>query len=259
MRTGHKGHFISDNGMIGVNLGYDSCAEHEWGIKDLRRILGCKDDVFGIEKRRIGTIKPENICVRYHNGLVKALIVSWTLSYGPNYADGYLDRPLRLSSTAKTPTFAWDGDSFGIHVQNEKDMKDLTRIYDRMMAGDVAVWLGGGGFFQNAGLVLCVISTLPRVRLEEMYAADEDNFKLKQTSESMHIHEKIRAADFEYFALSPRWSKGCKKSTNYPVVYWLNPQRQNIYHAGLFSIEELEQWFDGKGPVIKSKQDQRRW
>lgn len=35
--------------------------------------------------------------------------------------------------------------------------------------------------------------------------------------------------------------------------FWLNPCEQNIYESGWYTLEELKQWGDEKGPIIKQK------
>ena len=42
-----------NNQFIGVSLGYDFCAEHEWGIKGIKRKFGIDDSKIGIEGRSI--------------------------------------------------------------------------------------------------------------------------------------------------------------------------------------------------------------
>jgi len=56
---------------------------------------------------------------------------------------------------------------------------------------------------------------------------------------------------FSYLSLSPRWLSGGRKS-KHPVMFWLNPLRDG--EANYYTVEELEQWLKGKGPVLKKKQ-----
>ena len=56
LRTAYFGQqFLIDQGKIyGVNLGYDHCAEHEWGINHLEKdfAITAAPHVFGIERRK---------------------------------------------------------------------------------------------------------------------------------------------------------------------------------------------------------------
>jgi len=43
--------YKDENGNLqGVSLGFDFCAEHEWGIKTLRNKLGMDDNIIGIDR-----------------------------------------------------------------------------------------------------------------------------------------------------------------------------------------------------------------
>jgi hypothetical protein len=57
MRRGHHNGWLENENkeMIGINLGADFTAEHEWGIEDLYRTLGVSNDesVMGIERYRV--------------------------------------------------------------------------------------------------------------------------------------------------------------------------------------------------------------
>lgn len=55
-----------------------------------------------------------------------------------------------------------------------------------------------------------------------------------------------------YYCLKPRWvSENEKLQTRYPVIFFLNPMRQREHDYGWFTVEELEQWTEGRGPVMK--------
>ena len=42
--------------LVGIELGYSHCAEHEWGIQGIKFSLGLDDSLRGIERRRIRRI-----------------------------------------------------------------------------------------------------------------------------------------------------------------------------------------------------------
>jgi hypothetical protein len=159
---------------------------------------------------------------------------------------------------------AWDERSFGVLVKGEKGQKNLEALYNAFMAKDVAIWLGGGGVFQNAGLCLGIISNMPAANLAEMEKSDKNSHKLKLASEATGIVAKIDKLNKDflekegkrgsiytpcgYYALSPAW-RNDKSKTKYDVIYWLNPQQQQKNNYGWFTVEELEQWMEGKGPI----------
>src|SRR5690554_1350633 len=64
MRRGIYGktiHRLPDGTLLGVNLGADFTAEHEWGIKRLRDIYAIDDDAEGIGRRRIGVVPKDHL------------------------------------------------------------------------------------------------------------------------------------------------------------------------------------------------------
>lgn len=58
--------------------------------------------------------------------------------------------------------------------------------------------------------------------------------------------------DYSYFALVPAWVGDKKRQdTSHGVYFWLNPMHQDRYNSGWFTVEELDEWLEGRGPVMK--------
>jgi hypothetical protein len=114
---------------------------------------------------------------------------------------------------------------------------------------------------------------LPKETLDQLVAMDKDAEALKKAAKKTGIVQKIdkinkTAQDAEkkksgrpysfgndpngYFALSPRWAFDNEKDkTKHPVMFWLNPQNQKDNNFGWYTVEELDQWINGEGPVPK--------
>jgi hypothetical protein len=90
-----------------------------------------------------------------------------------------------------------------------------------------------------------------------MKQKDEDRINLHEAAKATGIEEKVCAAlksDFggkPFYALSPSWKN--KQNTKHKVVFWLNPTDQQKNNYGWFTVEELEQWIEGKGPIPMKK------
>jgi len=259
--------------MIAINLGADFTAEHEWGIKDLYRTLGVENDekVLGIDRYRVNNPNMDQIVIIEENKNNAALICLKYQCDMKYLAGQKLDKissgELSMYGDAELAT-AWDGGSFGIRVKKPVNIKRLKRIYKAIQDKDAAVWLGGGHVFQNAGLVIGIISAIPQRLKDQMHEAHVDSAKLKVASDNTGIKAKIDAlndaynekhkGDFRaawdmpcgYYALSPAWLQDKSKSAH-PVHYWLNPREQKKNYYGWYTVEELEQWMEGKGPVIE--------
>ena len=257
---------VENNKLMGLNLGSDFTAEHEWGIKDLKKSFGINDNdisVYGIEKRRITEVPKSLYYLK--TGKTSILTMKDFWQGVPEELTIKLLRSSELYDYNELNT-AWDEETFGILVKDKENQVRLEELYLAIQNKDAAIWLGGGGVFENAGLCIAILSALPQENLKTMREADENSHKLSLASEATGIKQKIDEANSKvngwdkpcgYFALSPRWNTfvsggAAGKPTKHPVVYWLNPMGQDKNNYGWFTVEELEQWIEGKGPIPKS-------
>lgn len=282
MRKAFKGGWLVSNKgeIIGVSLGADYCAEHEWGIKGIKRAFGIKDDdaVFGIEKRRI-TKLPENNRFFSDEKAKEAFVFKEAgtkkmpeafLIYSQWDANEFTEhRELTMykydpKRNEERDNFvaAWSEGDFGIHVRGVENVNKLREIWTAFQNKDIAIWLGGGGVFQNAGLSFGIVSRVPEPLKEIMRAKDEDTFKLRQAAEatgleaylkSKRVHKEYAISEPAWLALSPAWiNEEAKHRSKHPVMFWLNHMEQDKNNYGWFTVEELMKWGEGRGPVIKT-------
>ena len=149
---------------------------------------------------------------------------------------------------------AWDEDEFALLVCGKDLVDKLQQVHEALKKGDAAIWLGGGGVFQRSGFCLAIYSLLPESVITQWKEYYEDQNRLKKASAETGIGGKLQKAKVGYCALSPSWVFEDKKtSTKYSVIYWLNPIEQEMYNSGWFTVEELEQWIKGKGPIPMKK------
>jgi hypothetical protein len=240
MRIGRKAEVVARKSkVVAVNLGSDLCAEHEWGIKLLRRYFDCKDDECGVASRLTHTVPA---ALTWFNG------EGFQGIFLPTWRDQKPPTPMKGTVTWG----AWDEGSFGIFSGDPKIIKQLLVIYEAIKSNDAVIWLGGGGVFDNAGLCIGVASNLPTEVKQAWKKADEDRNALRKAAEETGIADRIKAAGLKYFALSPRLA------TDGTVQFWLNPMQQDIYNSMLCTVADLDAWIQGKGPVVKTKKQQRR-
>jgi len=276
MRRGCNGGWLGENkekphegSFMGVNLGADFTAEHEFGIKQLNECLGIQDRiVMGMDRYRVGKVA-EGVITLMEEKNETALVIEQPSTWRKRDKINDVSRELTFSYYDDSLDFAtaWDEGSLGIRVKGENNIKKLKRIHEALLNGDAAVWLGGGHVFDNAGLVIGIISLIPQAMKDTMKAAHEDHAKLRAASEKCGIKQRIDAIneDFRkknphcydtplgYFALSPSWKTNSK--SKHPVVYWLNPRQQDKVNYGWFTVEQLEQWIEGEGPIpMKERQ-----
>lgn len=240
MRLGRNAEvIIRGSKVVAVNLGSDLCAEHEWGIKPLRRYFECDEEKVGVESKLIHRV-PAGLTWYKGKDFEGIFFPSWSEAVPP-------------TPTKKTETWgAWNERSFGVFSNNPKVIKQLLVIYKAILEKDAVFWLGGGGVFANAGLCIGVASNLPTEVRQSWKKADEDRNALLKAAKATGIEDRIKAAGLRYFALSPQLAKGGT------IQFWLNPQEQDKYNYGPFTVADLDAWIQGKGPVVKTKSQQRR-
>lgn len=276
MRRGgaaEKPFFLEDGEtVIGFNLGADYCAEHEWGLSDLKSMFGCNDEKMGIEKRTITKI-PKTMKFRISNKKNQPDILAIV---GEHNWEGFADDPekkwgywgeledYRWKGKTDPPTDftgAWSGRDFGVAAYSAKAKTALAKLVAAFDNRDVAFWIGGTGDnpFARGGLCLVTVSLLPDNYRQIMLESDVDAYNLKKAAEATGIKELLEKAGKRSFALSPKWAKDIrgKSNTKYEVVFWLNPMEQHIHNHGWFTVEQLELWAQNKGPVMKTLEQRK--
>lgn len=278
MRTGFNGGLLKVNDIVvGINLGADCVSEHEWGIAKIYRAFGIPEKkTDGVKSRTITQLPPgfhlsevKGIQPRQRGRLTQDDRVDLMLSFYCHWDESkrgdtsYPEKETRSMCSGKDNFemgSAWDEGSFAVRMPLEK-AKVLRDIYAAAESNDLAIWRGGGGLFQNAGLCLVIVSRLPKEVFEMQAAQDADQEKLRIASEATGIEDYLRKCKKGFFALSPRWAKDIQSGENgtqYPVVYWLNPMQQGENNYGWFTVEELMQWVEGKGPIPMTSEQRRK-
>jgi hypothetical protein len=256
-----------DGTLVGINLGADYCAEHEHGIAALKTILGVNDspksEVLGIERRRITNINLEQMTFLDSKNKTKgfsALVFGWFLKRPESKTDLPSEiKPYRGNKKPIELSCGWSDRDLGIYTDTKEGRDNLRVLVDALKHKDIAIWTGGAGPFQNAGLCLAIISKVSDSNKEVMRSADEDAQKLEQERVKLETEtgllDKIKASGKSYFALSPAWATAIKSTarvqlkTNYSLIYWLNPWDQKNNNYGYYTVEELMEWADNKGPI----------
>jgi hypothetical protein len=246
--------------FIGVSLGSDYCAEHEWGIKDIRNNFGVIKSV--MEKRMLGLKTVEVPLYGIDLRMIHKNPVSF-FQQGDTYILGYSGgNPEFLKSLFKTEKDylerasegllgLWDGRSFALLSKDKEKMEALRDAFDNL---DIALFLGASAVFSNgSGLNICIASKMPKEVIDGMRASDMNADNLRKAADKTGIEAKLQKANCRFYALSPRWKPGSNQTE---VDFWLNPLDQQSNNYGQFTVEELEQWIKGEGPIPMKKQEE---
>jgi len=257
MRRGYRNGFLLDKhgNTVAINLGSDQCAEHEWGIKNIRRAFEMQDEPYGLDRRIVRKV-PDDL--RWYAG-ERNYRAKWRDPYtkkkfsGVWYEHRYektepSDREIVLCGEDKENPLAtgWSEGDFGAFAidDEEKKIRRLREIYDALMRLDAAIWLGGGGVFQNAGFAIGIVSRLEKSVTDNWYTIDKDRDEIKKEVEATGIEAELRKAGKGWFALSPRREKG-------KLTFWLNPMDQQNNNSAWVTLDDLRAWIRGEGPIPK--------
>ena len=285
MRRGREGKIwkSEETGeVIAITLGADFCAEHEWGIKGIKRMLGMKE--LNVPDLKLGKVdrvleflnlkntgpvgldrmKQTTDVGVVHNLETKGLKETsgwgqnkkkhtlWGFAVMESWYRERFDFKENLRENYYNPEREeligyWAENEFAVLMEDKSIIEEFVKAFSRK---DIAVWVGASGPFKNGGLIIAIASRLPAEFVQEMADADLNTIELQKAAARTGVHRLLKEADLRYFALSPRWADESKTD----VKFWLNPMDQANNNYGWYSVKDLEDWCEGRGPIPKSKQ-----
>lgn len=248
--------------VLGVNLGYDFTAEHEWGIRQLKRDFGITDDIaaFGLIRRKI-TQRPSTLhWVSYKkDGDKYEGFLFRPYFWDDDTPDSFMSRnsevrvykPLkpRVGEKIETLGAAWSESDFAVVSNDPATTAQLKEIFDQFDGLNVVIMLSGRSTpFANSGLVIGIADRLPQDFLDAWFAFDKEQYEIKQEFLATGIEETLKQAKKRYYALSPR-----RDEKSGELRYWLNPCEQDVNNYGWFTLEDLKLWAVDEGPIPMKK------
>jgi hypothetical protein len=279
-----NGLIVENDKFIGIALGYDYCAEHEWGIKDLKRICGIPDaskDNMGVKNRTITkcpplmfkeeTYKKKNFAILYTG---QPWYEQKQMENLPHDLKNWKDDLIRneewnnkypdTRSDKDNIITAWDGGSFGVAVMGEKEVKWLKELKAEIEKKNLTIAvadLRAKNPFAGSSLCLLISDRIPQETLDAMYYGDKSHFDLVDYEKEIgmtDLKEKTRKSGYHnlhyYMACSPRWidyddeknREALKKKlkTKYNIQYWIN-YSDDDNNYGWYSVEEIREWLSG--------------
>jgi hypothetical protein len=240
-----------DGNLIGVNLGWDFTAEHEWGVKGIKRDLGIFEKADGAARYHVTKTSK----LLYGTMTIKE--IEWHLialsdwesvgEVGERFLSKWFDDDAEVLG-------AWSESGFVVAIRDKNVYDAIVRAftYDDAVVTCESLFASEGQAFSNSGLKIIIQSALPQEWADKWIAAHEDWRALTEASTAAGIHEKLKAAGKTFYALSPRW-KGEETESAHPVIYWLNPREQQDNNFGWYTVEDLEAWANNEGPIPKCK------
>ena len=268
-RASHNVDFLIENDiLIGFCFGHDYCAEHEWGIKHLNNLFGIDSEafnnkIFGIDRFEIKKEPSSNNCKKYTfttqidfvpDGKKRRVKKDFNISGFVISADGYYlksfspsNSSIKFYSPKDTLWSGWSEKDIGIFSIDPKEQEYITELYEAINDLNASIWVGGtSNPFDRGGLILAITSKISDENKEKMYKSDQEAYQLKVDAESTGIKSKLDKAGKKYFALSP-------SRFDDEIKFWLNPYDQKTNQCGWYTVKELEQWIDDKGPIMEMR------
>ena len=257
MRRGRQdaGPLVIEGVTVGVNLGWDWAAEHEWGIKGIKRSFGIAEmptrKVLGRWARNVTSwpTTREGDCLRLmeHDGYLYLVFQNWWRFPGECKLDHEI-APFPFGDQTALAG-AWSEADFAARAKIEDDKVLLNDLHQAFKDANVVIWPGGGGAFANAGLCLGIADRMPPEVYEAWEEADTDHLDLLDHARPEKFRKKLNSAGCKFYALRPSWANAEKTE----IKWYLNPERQDKHNSGWFTTEELLAWTKGEGPVFKEE------
>lgn len=231
--------WMVEDTFVGISLGYGYCAEHEWGIVDMKRRFGIPDGskkTIGVKNRQV-TKQSETLVFKKKTHKKEKYAILYT-GYKYRTQDeseeklpGCLEHYVRdLDDNVRYETehpregrkpkdqlvTAWDSDGFGIGVKGEREVAWLKELHEAFKKNNVAIAhvnLMPDNPFSNSSLSLLIVDRLPETIIQMMYSADKKHYDLIDYEEEIgmtKIKEKYGkshgySGPKYYMACSPRW------------------------------------------------------
>ncbi|MFW5916729.1 MAG: hypothetical protein ACOCTM_04570 [Bacteroidota bacterium] len=256
-----KGVLWHNGNLIGLKLGFNFTAEHEWGIQPLKDDFKIDTSKIGLEGRIIQHFPKNNIL---YNGLTIDKKRYYAFVYQPFNRENKkkIDKQM-VKNFGLYPhkeeeiQGAWDEKSFGILTETKSLLKQLYRAFEQHNVCMGLFRCDTNNPFENSSLSFLVADRIPESLTKQWEEYDKDRAALQEAKEQSGIEQILMNAGKRYYALSPAWKVNLfihqtkSRKTEYPVVFWLNPLDQRKYNCGWFTVEELQQWTEDKGPVVR--------
>lgn len=256
--------WLEENGeVLGINLGYDFCAEHEYGVSELQGAFDvpAADKVpEGLDDRKVTALPPAGTLV-FHKFVktVKGkrekralLIFAPYLAYSPDSLKHLLNgselHMLPPDNPKNDLVCAWSSRDFAIMVRGKENIASLKKLHDAFQRLDIVFGSPSAAFLKRSGLTLAIRSKISEDYAEEVLRQDKAVIRLYKAAEDSGIEQDLKKAGKRWYALKPKWADAEETE----LTFFLNPAEQGKYNHGWFNLEQLRQWAEDTGPVLKS-------
>lgn len=255
----NKSLMVEDGVLYGVSLGYDFCAEHEWGIKGIRRKFGLNDKVLGIDARKMTTGK-----VFYREDENLSVLTSEEPYKGIGSIDGAPGLlPYDIKSMWEDFETAWDERNFCVATKNPEQFKYIRELKEAFDNNNIVIaTVSRMMAFENLSLCLLIADRIPQETKDEMYHVDKKAEDLVAYEELTGVTIPCLFFKFgykgeKYFcACSPKWinyedaeareKRKKELNTEHDIMFLVNYSDDDDNY-GWYTAEEIIKWLSTPG------------
>lgn len=249
--SGSKGIMANNKGFVGMALSFAFCAEHEWGIEGIENAFGIYEQEDALASYTVAPFPETDAMlslVEYSSS--EAVLIGGELRYRAQSLMALPKENLMKfggDESADGISAAWCSRNFCIIAHTQEAVACLKALYEALMAGDAMINPPLVNK-QYKGLKIYIKSMLMDEDKKAIVETVYNRRRLAAALEATGIVDKLKQAKLGYYALSPDLKKFVESEQ---LLFWLNPHQQDKFNSGWFTLEDLQQWAEGKGPVIK--------
>jgi len=259
--------FDTNGVMVGLSLGFDRRAEHVQGISPLLGLLGVElpEYPIGLVDRQVNPALPGLRYLPYvsrprlsnRRSYPAALLLLTEPSVAPGEPELELARRFdveffhdpthRLSLPEHDVVAAWGASGFAVHARGQANLALLQQLQDALLARDVAVLEPPRLTGSPGPMKLLRMSRLTPEDHAHLVERDLTTRELARAVDATGLIGQLEAAGCTYRTLTPAWFDDAKDE----VIFYLDTNQPKLFNTGWFSLEELQQWAAGSGPVVR--------
>ncbi len=262
--------------VYGFSLGYDFCGEHEYGARFIKQALGIAESEApqGVPDRtmtqvpqalRFFAFEHRSRDKRFKRTMPAALLVCADRHLPETVDNENMPELLRRLDVSFDADFAADKtwyDSkkhdvvcawsayggFAILVRGQENVQHLTDLHEAFQACAVSVADPSIMGFKRKALALVMNDRLDPKVAQDVLEKDQAYLRLLTAAKDTGIEAVLAAAGLKWYALTPAW----EYEEGSDLLFFLNPAEQGRFSHGWFKLEQLQEWAQGKGPVVDS-------
>lgn len=263
-------HIIKDdNTFYGVSLGFDFCAEHEWGTKKMKSKFGIDSTKIGVNGRSITKgdvmfMQDDNLCVLTS----RKPWFSWEKPKENITVKDLLSYDIQ--NMYNDFECAWDEEDFCIATKDKGLFKLIEELSGEFKNNNIVISFIKSDLpaFANSSLSILIKDRLPESVTESMYSVDKSAIDLVEYEAKIGItklKEQTRGNGYKgdkyFMACSPKWisyddAKHREKrkkelKTKYDIMFWVN-YSDDDENYGWYIAEDIIKWLSTPGLKLKS-------